>query len=351
MAPGHDSTDSSGGQQHQWVCAAFYKFVRLDNLEAIAEELERYAREHNIQGTVLLAPEGINSTSAGKRADIDGYLSFIRSMPPFTDLVHKESFADSQPFWRYKVLIKNEIVKIGKAADAVSHTGTLVEPKDWNALISQPDVVLIDTRNKEEVEIGTFEHAIDPLTDTFTQFPEYVSRELEPLKGKKRIAMFCTGGIRCEKASAYMLEQGFPEVFQLHGGILKYLEEVQPEQSLWKGECFVFDNRVSVKHGLEPGSYQKCHSCRHTLTAEDLRHPDYRPGLSCRHCAGSLTEEQLRAKAKRQRQAELCSQRGLGPHIGMHRGPKLKQLLAGTGKKSKKRAERAAAAAVAVANE
>ncbi len=225
------------------------------------------------------------------------------------------SYAGDMPFYRMKVRLKKEIVTLGVPnIDPNEKVGIRVAPEDWNALISDPDVVLIDTRNGYEYDIGTFRGAIDPATDTFREFPEYVSKNLDPAKHKK-VAMFCTGGIRCEKATSFMLEQGFEEVYHLQGGILKYLEKIPAEKSLWEGECFVFDQRVAVGHGLALGEYDQCHACRYPVSPQDKASPKYQEGISCPHCFDSLTEDKRVSAAERQKQVELALKRGTA-HIG-----------------------------------
>ncbi|MEQ1837053.1 MAG: rhodanese-related sulfurtransferase, partial [Candidatus Nitrotoga sp.] len=240
------------------VVAALYKFAELVDYREMQPRLQDFCVAQKINGTILLAAEGINGTVAGSRAGIDALLAFLRADTRLADLEHKESFADTPPFDRMKVRLKKEIVTLGVAGvDPNKKVGTYVAPEDWNELIADPDVVLVDTRNAYEYDIGTFQGALNPHTTTFRQFPAYVKNNLDPAKHKK-IAMFCTGGIRCEKASAYMLEQGFEEVYHLQGGILKYLETVPVEQSKWQGECFVFDQRIAVGQGLELGTHEQC---------------------------------------------------------------------------------------------
>jgi UPF0176 protein len=240
---------------------AFYKFVEIADTAALRATLLPLAREWGIKGTILLAHEGINATIAGSDESIRRILAWLRSDPRFADLVSKESYAESIPFGRLKVKVKSEIVTMRQpAADPTKRVGTYVKPQDWNALVSDPDVIVVDTRNAYEVGIGTFRNAVDPGTRAFSEFPGFVEANMNPAKNR-RVAMFCTGGIRCEKASAYMLAQGFPEVYHLEGGILKYLETVPPEQSLWEGECFVFDERVALEHGVVPGSHVLCKGC------------------------------------------------------------------------------------------
>jgi UPF0176 protein len=274
-----------------------------------------------ITGTLLLATEGINGTIAGTRAGIDQILSYLRCDPRLADLEHKESTADLPPFYRMKVKLKNEIVTMGvPGIDPTEQVGLYVNPEDWNALINNPDVLLIDTRNDYEVEVGTFRGAVDPRITTFREFPEYVKKHIDPQQ-KPRIAMFCTGGIRCEKASAYMLQQGFPEVYHLQGGILKYLENVPEEESLWQGECFVFDQRVAVGHGLAPGHYELCYGCSRPITADAKNSAKYQAGISCPKCFESLTPEKRAAAMERQKQVALSVRRGEA-HIGRKRKAK-----------------------------
>jgi len=246
-----------------FVVAALYKFTALEaeSLEETRSRLKAECIAAGIKGTLLLAPEGVNGTIAGTRDSIDAALEAIRQLPGCSDIEHKESWAYEEPFQKMKVRLKTEIVRMAvPAIDPNEIVGTYVEPEDWNELISSPDVITVDTRNDYEVAIGTFEGAIDPKTGAFRQFPSWVKAHLDPAKNRK-VAMFCTGGIRCEKATAYLKQQGFDEVFHLRGGILKYLERVPPSESLWQGECFVFDDRVSVKHDLDVGNYEWCPVC------------------------------------------------------------------------------------------
>jgi len=298
------------------VVAALYKFVTLTDHVALREPLLQTMLANGIKGTLLLAEEGINGTVSGTREGIDSLLAWLKSDPRLADLEHKESYCDAQPFYRTKVKLKKEIVTLGGAGvDPNRRVGTYVEPKDWNALIADPEVLLIDTRNDYEVAIGTFEGAIDPETRSFRQFPEFVRARFDPARHKK-VAMFCTGGIRCEKASSFMLEAGFEQVFHLKGGILKYLEEVPEEQSKWHGECFVFDNRVTVRHDLSRGDYDLCHACRNPISAEDRQSASYVPGISCPHCWDSLPERTRESARERQKQIELARARNLPLPIG-----------------------------------
>lgn len=303
----------------KYLTAALYKFVSLPDYKALQAPILAECQKHNIKGTLLLAEEGINGTIAGLPDDIHKVLDYLKQDAifngKFADLEHKESYADEHPFYRMKVKLKKEIVTMGiKGVSPTKQVGTYVKPEDWNALISDPDVILLDTRNDYEVHIGTFKGAVDPKTTTFREFPEYVAQNLDKTKNKK-VAMFCTGGIRCEKASSFMKEQGFEEVYHLQGGILKYLETVPEAQSLWQGECFVFDQRVAVKHGLEVGDYDQCYACRMPLSQEELQSPQYVAGISCPHCYDSLTEEKKKSLTERQKQVILAKQRG-EIHIG-----------------------------------
>ena len=317
------------------VVTALYHFVRLEDFESYRQPLLDLLTEEGIRGTLLLAAEGINGTVAGSEAAIDRLLAWLKNQPPFAGLSHKESFCDEMPFYRTKVKLKREIVTMGvEGIDPRHIVGTYVKPKDWNDLISDPDVVLVDTRNDYEVAIGTFKGAVNPNTKTFREFPAYVSAELDPAKHKK-VAMFCTGGIRCEKSTAYLKQQGFDEVYHLEGGILKYLEEVPEEQSLWQGECFVFDNRVTVKHGLVPGEYDQCHACRLPISAEDKQHAHYEQGVSCPYCYDKVTEERRQRFIERERQVQLARERGEA-HIGLDARESIAQ------RKARKAAERAA---------
>lgn len=306
------------------ILAALYKFVALADYEAMKEPLHDFCVAHGVQGTLLLAQEGINGTIAGSREGIDAVLAHLRGDPRLVDLEHKESVmvleeGDTPPFYRMKVRLKKEIVSMGvQEVDPTAVVGTYVEPQAWNDLISDPEVLLIDTRNDYEYAVGTFQGAVNPNTISFREFPHYVRENLDPSKHKK-IAMFCTGGIRCEKATSYLRQQGFGEVYHLKGGILKYLEETPLERSLWEGECFVFDNRVTVTQALEPGNYEMCYACKRPLSAEDLASPHYKEGISCGYCRGTLTAERLASLAERQKQVELARQRQ-ERHIGQKMG-------------------------------
>ncbi len=284
----------------EYVVAALYRFVTLDNFREMREPLLGFCRERGIRGTLLLAQEGINGTVAGSREAIDALLEYLRADPRLAALEHKESIDQRMPFYRMKVKLKKEIVTMGvEGIDPNRVVGTYVQAKDWNALIADPEVLLIDTRNDYEYELGTFRGAVDPHTASFRDFPRYVREHLDPEKHRK-VAMFCTGGIRCEKASAFMLQEGFDEVYHLRGGILKYLEEVPEEESAWEGECYVFDKRVAVDHQLERGSYDLCYGCRMPITGADKQSEKYRPGICCPRCHDTLTPEQVARFEERQ---------------------------------------------------
>ncbi|WP_348720486.1 rhodanese-related sulfurtransferase [uncultured Alcanivorax sp.] len=292
------------------VVAALYKFVRLGDYEQLREPLLALMLAQDVRGTLLLANEGINGTIAGPRAGIDTVLGWLREDPRLADLEHKESFHDAHPFLRTKVKLKKEIVTMGvEGIDPNRTVGTYLSPQEWNAVISDPETLLIDTRNDYEVEVGTFKGAINPETRTFREFPEYVKETLDPARHKK-VAMFCTGGIRCEKSTAYLKEQGFEEVYHLKGGILKYLEEMPKEESLWEGECFVFDERVTVDHDLNPGEFDQCHACRRPISEEEKASEKFQLGVSCPKCFDESSPEQKARFAERQKQIELARARG-----------------------------------------
>jgi UPF0176 protein len=299
----------------KYIVCAMYKFVALENFEAMRQPLLTAMESNGIKGTLLLASEGINGTVSGTREGIDGLLQYLNADERINPISCKESLHEEQPFYRTKVKLKKEIVTMGvEGIDPRKTVGTYVKPSDWNALISDPDVTVIDTRNGYEIEIGTFKHAIDPKTETFREFPEYVAKTLSPEKNKK-VAMFCTGGIRCEKSTAYLKEQGFDEVYHLEGGILQYLEDVPKEESLWEGDCFVFDNRVAVNHDLEKSDYHQCYACRLPITDEDMKSEKYESGVSCPHCFGTHTEDQLSRFREREKQVNLAKMRQQ-EHVG-----------------------------------
>ncbi len=307
----------------RYLTAALYKFVELPDCADLKPGLQAVCDANNVKGTLLLATEGINGTIAGLPAGVHAVLAHLRADARLADLSHKESWADEPPFLRMKVRIKKEIVTLG--VEGVSPTrmaGTYVKPQDWNALISDPDVVVVDTRNDYEVQIGSFKGAVDPNIKTFADLPDWVAAQEQgggvlsadgPKKPK--VAMFCTGGIRCEKSTALLRMQGFDEVYHLEGGILKYLETVPPKDSLWQGECFVFDERVSVGHGLQVGTLELCRSCRHPVGDEQRASPFYEKGISCPNCFDAKTPTQKKGSAERQRQVELARHRGTA-HVG-----------------------------------
>ncbi|PHR60808.1 MAG: hypothetical protein COA47_06260 [Robiginitomaculum sp.] len=301
--------------QPQFIVAALYKFVSWPDFEQSRTGLLRSCVQNQVFGTLLLASEGINGTIAGPRGGIDQILSYIRALPGFAKLDHKESLTETNPFLRMKVRLKKEIVTLGvPGISPTKQVGQYVAPEDWNELISREDVVLIDTRNDYEVEIGTFKGAIDPKTTSFREFPSWL-RAQSGLHNKPKLAMFCTGGIRCEKSTALALAEGFEQVYHLDGGILKYLETVPQADSMWEGECFVFDQRVSVDHDMQPGSYDLCHACRYPVTEQDKTSEHYKPGVSCPRCVGTHSEVQQERFEERQKQMQLAKTRGTR-HLG-----------------------------------
>jgi UPF0176 protein len=297
------------------VVWALYEFVHLPDYKALKLPLLKICEKNRLRGTILLAEEGINGTLAGNLSGLNSLMLYLRGDERFVNIEYKESLAAENPFYRMKVKLKKEIVSMG-IDDIRPHqsSGIRVEAQDWNQLISDPDVLLIDTRNQYEIEVGSFTKAASPETDTFREFPDYVEKKLQSYKHKK-IAMYCTGGIRCEKASAYMRQQGFDSVYQLNGGILKYLEEVDSTQSLWQGECFVFDGRVAVDQGLKPGGFIQCYACRRPLGPELLQSEQYEEGVSCPYCYEKLSEKKRLAVKERQKQVKLAEERNQD-HIG-----------------------------------
>ena len=295
--------------------AAFYKFMPLSDIASIRDALLPRLNELGAKGSVLLAEEGVNGTIAaptGKLTDVMATIARACGSPP---LKFKTSYAETLPFLRLKVRLKKEIVTIGPVkANPNELVGEYVEPKDWNTLIADPDVIVIDTRNDYEFRVGTFRNAIDPHTESFSQFPAWAKTNLRNMKGKK-IATFCTGGIRCEKATSFLRHEGFEHVYHLKGGILKYLEEVPKEQSLWEGACYVFDERVAVGHGLEIADFTTCHGCLEPVSAEERKSPKYEEGVCCPNCADGLTEVQKASNRERQKQFELAQKRGT-KHLG-----------------------------------
>lgn len=295
--------------------SAFYKFVDVRDPASIRQTLEEAGHRHGIIGTILLAPEGINSTIAARTGRMDGFMEEVRSLEPFSELEEKRSFAKEAPFYRFKVRLKKEIVTLGvPGADPRKAVGTYVDPKDWNALVKDPETLLVDTRNDYEVGMGHFQGAVDPHTASFRDFPQWAEENLAGKKDQK-IAMYCTGGIRCEKATSLLKQMGYENVYHLKGGILKYLETVPPDQSVWEGSCFVFDQRVGLEHGLDESGHTLCHGCRRPLSPEDLKDPRYEAGVSCPQCADSLPPQKIARLRERQKQVQLARQRG-ETHIG-----------------------------------
>ena len=303
----------------RFLTAALYRFVDLPDFAALREPLLACCEAHGVKGTLLLAREGINGTIAGPEAGVHAVLAHLRADPRLADLPHKASWSDHPPFHRMKVRLKKEIVTLRvPGLDPNRTVGQYVKPQDWNALLADPDVLLIDTRNDYEVAIGSFQGAVNPNIRTFTELPAWLDAQ-PALRGeggrKPKVAMFCTGGIRCEKSTALMKMRGFDEVYHLDGGILKYLEEIPPAQSTWQGECFVFDERVSVGHGLVPGPHELCRSCRWPLSPADKASPHYVKGVSCAHCHDQRSPQEKAQLAERQRQVELAASRG-EQHVG-----------------------------------
>ncbi|MBT4133865.1 rhodanese-related sulfurtransferase [Amylibacter sp.] len=297
------------------IVAALYHFTKFSDYKKLQDPLRKICNSEGIKGSLLIAYEGINGTISGSRSGIDAVLKHIRSMPGCSDLEHKESYASEIPFKRMKVKLKKEIVTMGQPhIDPTLNVGNYIEPSDWNNLISQDDVIVIDTRNDYEVAIGSFDGAIDPETKSFGEFPEWWEENRSKYQDK-RVAMFCTGGIRCEKSTNFLLNEGVKDVYHLKGGILKYLEEVPEKNSKWNGECFVFDSRVSVKHGLEEGIYNLCYACRMPLAPDDFKKEEFEKGVSCHLCIDSNDDERKERFRERQYQVELADKRGKH-HIG-----------------------------------
>ncbi len=302
------------------IVAALYNFTRFDAPDAIQVQVAYLAEKHGIKGTILIAQEGVNGTISGSKEAIDAVIMALRALPGCANMDVKYSTADTMPFYRMKVQVKREIVTMGvEGVDPTQSVGTYVAAKDWNALISDPDTVVIDTRNAFEVRIGSFAGAIDPQTESFRDFPAWFRANRDTLlAGKKRVAMFCTGGIRCEKSTSFLKGEGVEDVYHLQGGILRYLEDVPVAESLWHGDCFVFDQRVAVTHGLAQGYHGRCHACREPLSPYDMAAPEYVEGISCPYCHGTRDAEQRANLAERERQMKLAKERGEA-HIGVRR--------------------------------
>ena len=303
--------------KNEILVAALYKFVEIDDLHSLQSNLYEICEKNNIMGTILIANEGINGTISGKTNEINQTISLLKSDKRFANIEIKYSSTNKQPFHRMKVRLKKEIVTIGlPEINPNKKVGTYVKPDDWNDLISDPNVVVIDTRNKYETKIGSFQNALDPETSSFREFPDWVKKfKSSKENANKKIAMFCTGGIRCEKASSLMKEEGFEDVYHLQGGILKYLETIDKENSLWNGECFVFDQRVCLTDELEVGSYKMCFACRMPITEEEMQNEKYIEGISCIYCYDKTTKEKKERFGSRQRQILLAKERG-EKHLG-----------------------------------
>jgi UPF0176 protein len=315
FCPGFTFQSAKRKTMNNYIVCALYKFVTLNDFEEMREPLCQFMQQRQIRGTILLACEGVNGTVSGSPNAIDELLAYLNADDRLNPISCKESLHEEQPFYRTKVKLKKEIVTMGvEGIDPKRTVGSYVKPKDWNDLISDPDITLVDTRNDYEIEIGTFKYAVNPKTDTFRDFPAYVAKELDPAKHKK-VAMFCTGGIRCEKSTAYLKEQGFEEVYHLEGGILQYLEDVPKEESLWEGDCFVFDNRVAVNHNLQKSEYDQCYGCRLPITAEDKLSDKFELGVSCPKCFGKHTNDQIEGFREREKQVRLAKQRN-EEHVG-----------------------------------
>ena len=299
------------------LVATLYKFFKVDDLVALQNQLYAICNKNNVMGTILIANEGVNGTISAKPREIEKTLISIQKDDRFSEIEIKYSSTNKQPFHKMRVRLKKEIVTIGLPEINPNKTvGTYVKPEEWNDIISDPDVILIDTRNKFEIKIGSFKNALDPRTTSFRDFPEWVKKfKQDKTNTNKKIAMYCTGGIRCEKASSLMKEEGFNEVYHLQGGILKYLEQVEKEKSLWEGECFVFDDRVCLTENLEVGSYKMCFACRMPITEDELNDDRYEEGISCLYCYDKTTKDKKERFESRQKQIELSKLRG-EKHIG-----------------------------------
>ena len=301
----------------QVTVISFYKFVNWGGVSKRKKDLESFCKKRGILGTIILANEGINATISGRGKDINEVVAFLKTDPHLHDLKLKYSYASGKTFARMKVKIKKEIVTMGLSDINPTETaGEHINNEQWNALINDPDTLVIDTRNQYEYSIGTFKNAINPETNSFREFPKWIDDNLEELMiNKKRVAMFCTGGIRCEKASSLMIKNGCDDVYQLDGGVIKYLEEVNEGESLWDGECFVFDDRVSIKQGLLEGNFSLCHACRMPINEKDIASDEYTEGISCPNCYGTHSEDRKKRFSERQKQIKLAKERG-EKHIG-----------------------------------
>ncbi len=301
-------TNLQNDTSQKWVVAALYRFVALQNLPVLQKKIKDLCNVNDICGTLLIAPEGINGTVAGQNDAIPILIELLDEIAGVRQGELKYSFAEERPFRRIKIRLKKEIITMkAEEANPTKLVGQYVTPKDWNDLVNDPEVTLIDTRNNYETAVGIFKDAIDPNIETFTEFKDFVQEKMNP-KTQKKVAMFCTGGIRCEKASSYMLAHGFEEVYHLQGGILKYLEEVPAEQSQWEGDCFVFDRRVAVGQDLKESPYQICYGCRWPLTEEDVKAQSYEKGVSCPHCIDKMTDERARSFRMRHEQMKKAGE-------------------------------------------
>ena len=295
------------------VCA-LYKFVEIKNLKELKSKILSFIKENNIYGTILIANEGINGTVSGDNSKIINLINFLQSDVRFSNIEYKLSFTNKNPFYRTKVKLKKEIVTLGVKIKKTHYNATYINPEEWNEFIKKDDVILIDTRNKYETSIGSFINSVDPKTDSFRDFPNFVKNNSDLPKNKK-IAMFCTGGIRCEKSTAYLKSKGFKYVYHLKGGILNYLKKIDKKDSLWKGDCFVFDNRVSVDHNLKKGNYDQCYACRMPITENDKKHIHYVEGVSCANCYNKTSPEKKIRFKERQKQIKIAKKIGIN-HIG-----------------------------------
>jgi UPF0176 protein len=302
-----------------YLTTTFYHFVKIEEYKKLQPVIQKFCDKSFIKGTILLASEGINGTLSADEKNINGFHHFIKNderfKNKFKNISHKESWAKKNPFYRMKVKLKKEIVTLGvEGISPTKKVGKYVKPDEWNELISDPDTIIIDTRNTYEVDIGSFKGAVNPKTKSFRELPQFLEKNIKKYKGKK-IAMFCTGGIRCEKATSFLVEKGIENVFHLQGGILKYLEKISKEKSLWEGECFVFDQRVAVTHKLKEGKYNQCFACRHPLSPDEMLSEQYKKGTSCPYCYNKLSNKKKSSLLERQKQIDLSRIKG-EEHIG-----------------------------------
>lgn len=309
MPAATESTPIQSAEHQPWVVAALYQFRPVADPATLQSQLRTLLVEANICGTLIVAGEGINGTIAGDRAGIDRVHQFLLA-EGFDHLEYKESLSNDKPFRKAKVKLKKEIVTLGVEVAPLERVGHYLEPKEWHDFIQQDDVIVIDTRNDYEYQAGTFKNAVDPQTESFRQFPQYVAEHLADAKDKK-IAMFCTGGIRCEKSTSLLLQEGFKEVYHLKGGVLNYLAEIPEEESLWEGECYVFDHRTAVTHGVTEGTVSKCHACGWALMPEEVALPSYEHGVSCVHCIDKTTDQQKAGFRMRQSQLDKAGKKYL----------------------------------------